>query len=63
MGINADQAKGRAKQAAGDITGNEDLKKQGKADEKAGDVKKFIHDVGEKADELVDKVKDAVHKD
>ncbi|MHB1212015.1 MAG: CsbD family protein [Candidatus Nanopelagicales bacterium] len=63
MGINADQAKGRAKQAAGDITGNEDLKKQGEADEKAGDVKEFIASVGDKADELVDKVKDALRKD
>jgi len=42
---NKDQAKGKVKQAAGDLTDNEDLKKQGKTDEKAGDVKEFLDDV------------------
>jgi uncharacterized protein YjbJ (UPF0337 family) len=59
---NKDQAKGKAKQAVGDLTGNEDLKKEGKADEKAGKVKEFLGDVKDKAEDLVDKVKDKVTK-
>jgi uncharacterized protein YjbJ (UPF0337 family) len=63
MDINTDQAKGRVKEAAGDLTGNDKLKSEGKADQAAGDAKKVVNDVADKAEELVDKVKDAVHKD
>ena len=63
MDINTDQAKGRVKEAAGDLTGSEKLKSEGKADQAAGDAKKIVNDVADKAEELVDKVKDAVHKD
>ncbi len=38
MGI-TDKISGRAKQAAGDITGNEDTKRQGRNEERKGDVK------------------------
>ena len=63
MVTNSDQAKGRVKQAVGDLTGDDKLKSEGKADEAAGDAKKFVKDVADKADDLVDKVKDALHKD
>jgi uncharacterized protein YjbJ (UPF0337 family) len=63
MDINTDQAKGRVKEAAGDLTGNEKLKSEGKADQAAGDVKKVVSDVADKAEEIIDTVKDAVHKD
>jgi len=63
MDINTDQAKGRVKEAAGDLTGNDKLKSEGKADQAAGDAKEVVNDVADKAEELVDKVKDAVHKD
>ena len=63
MDINSDQAKGRVKEAAGDLTGNDKLKSEGKADQAAGDAKEFVKDVADKAEEIVDKVKDAVHKD
>jgi uncharacterized protein YjbJ (UPF0337 family) len=63
MDINADQATGRVKQAVGDLTDNEQLKKEGNADESAGDAKEFLQGVEDKAEELVDKVKDTVHKD
>ncbi len=62
MGKELDQAKGKIKQAVGDLTGNKDLKKHGKADEQAGKVKGFVEDVKDKADEVVDKVKDKVAK-
>ncbi len=59
---NKDQVKGKVKQAVGDLTGNEDLRKEGKADEKAGDVKEFVEGVKDKADDLVDTVKDKITK-
>ena len=48
-----DEAKGKAKQAVGDLTGNDDLRREGKVDEKAGQVK-------DKVGDAVDKVKDKV---
>ena len=63
MDINTDQIKGRVKEAAGALTGNDKLKSEGKADQAAGDVKKVVSDVADKAEEVVDTVKDAVHKD
>jgi uncharacterized protein YjbJ (UPF0337 family) len=50
---NLDDAKGRVKEAAGDLTDNDDLKKEGKVDQAEGKVK-------EKVDEIADKVKDKI---
>ena len=58
MGENLDKAKGRAKQAAGDLTGDDELRTEGKVDEKAGEAKGFLGDLKEKADDAVDAVKD-----
>lgn len=63
MEINSDQAKGRVKEAAGDLTGNDKLKSEGKADQAAGDAKEVVSNVADKAEDLVDKVKDKLHKD
>lgn len=52
MSGNTDEAKGRIKQAAGDLTDNDRLKREGQVDEASGKVKN-------KVDEGVDKVKDA----
>jgi uncharacterized protein YjbJ (UPF0337 family) len=62
MDNNLDQAKGRVKQAVGDLTDDKDLKKQGKADENAGKVKEFLENTKDKAEDLVDKVKDRATK-
>jgi uncharacterized protein YjbJ (UPF0337 family) len=51
-----DEAKGRMKEAAGDLTHDDDLKREGKADRMGATVK-------EKANEVVDKAKDIVNKD
>jgi len=59
---NKDQFKGKIKQAVGDLTDNKDLKREGKADEKAGRAKEFLHDAKEKADRAVDAVKDKVQR-
>ncbi len=48
-----DKAKGKVKEAAGDLTDNKDLKNEGKADRAGGEVK-------DKADAAKDKVGDAV---
>jgi uncharacterized protein YjbJ (UPF0337 family) len=63
MDNDLDQAKGRIKQAAGDLTDNEDLKKEGKTDETAGKVKEFLEDTKDKAEDMVDKIKDRFKKD
>ena len=62
MTLNSDQAKGKVKEAAGTITGNDKLKNEGKADQRSGDAKKVVSDVADKAEEVIDKVKDAVTK-
>ena len=51
-----DDLKGRAKEAAGDLTDDQGLKNEGKVDRATGTVKDKVGDAG-------DKVKDAVNKD
>jgi uncharacterized protein YjbJ (UPF0337 family) len=53
---NKDDAKGRLKEAAGDLTGDDDLQREGKVDQATGTVKDGVEKVS-------DKVKDAVGKD
>jgi uncharacterized protein YjbJ (UPF0337 family) len=55
---NIDDAKGRVKEAAGDLTDNDDLKREGKADQAAADVKEGVEKAADKAGDAVDKVKD-----
>jgi uncharacterized protein YjbJ (UPF0337 family) len=57
-----DEAKGRVKQAAGDLTDDDDLKREGKVDEAGGKIKQAIDDLKDKGDELVDKVKDKLNR-
>ncbi len=59
---NKDQAKGKIEQAVGDLTDNEELKKQGEVDEKAGKVKAFVEEIKDTIDDVVDKVKDKLTK-
>lgn len=58
-----DDAKGRMKEAAGDVSGDEDLQREGKADQVGASAKEKLHQAKEKGSDLVDKAKDAVHKD
>jgi uncharacterized protein YjbJ (UPF0337 family) len=62
MDNNLDQTKGRIKQAAGDLTGDDDLKKEGKADVTAGKIKKLLKNAQDKLSGLVDKVKEKFSK-
>ena len=63
MTMNSDQAKGKLKEAAGILTGDEKLENQGKEDQLASDAKSAIQGVADKAEEVIDSVKQAVQKD
>lgn len=52
---NFDDIKGRAKEAAGDLTDDEDLQREGKVDQATGTVKDKVGDVA-------DKVKDVLNR-
>ena len=54
--INKDDLKGRAKEAAGDLTNDDSLKNEGKVDRASGSVK-------DKVGDAADKVKDVLRKD
>jgi uncharacterized protein YjbJ (UPF0337 family) len=51
-----DEAKGRAKEAAGDLTGDRDLEREGKVDRASSGIKG-------KLNEVTDKVKGAIRRD
>jgi uncharacterized protein YjbJ (UPF0337 family) len=51
-----DEIKGRTKEAAGDLTGDDGLKREGKVDRATGTVK-------DKVGDAADKVKDTVNRD
>ncbi len=55
-----DQAKGKVKQAAGDLTGDDDLKREGKVDEASGTAKGKLEEAKDKAEDVVDAMKDKV---
>lgn len=59
---NKDQAKGRIKQAIGDLAGDSDLKREGRRDEQGGKVKDAVESVKDKLDDAVDAVKDKFDK-
>lgn len=73
MGGKSDQVKGRAKEAAGILTGNEDLESEGKTDRRTGEAKEKVDHAKDKIDEVIskaeakvdevaDKVKDALDR-
>jgi uncharacterized protein YjbJ (UPF0337 family) len=55
-----DQAKGRVKQAVGDLTDDDELEREGETDEAAGKVKEAIGKGKERLEEAVDDVRDRV---
>ena len=55
MGEKMDQATGRVKETTGSLTGDDELRREGKVERTSGEVK-------EKVDSAVDKVKDAVKR-
>ena len=59
MSGKADEVKGRVKEAAGDLTDDDDLKREGKVDRATASVKDKAEDA---ADKVRDKVKDVLDK-
>ena len=45
---NVDDLKGRVKEAAGDLTDDDDLKREGKVDQGVGKAKDVVDDIGDK---------------
>jgi uncharacterized protein YjbJ (UPF0337 family) len=57
-----DEMKGRVKEAAGDLTDDEELQAEGKTDKAAGKIKEGLADARDKGEEVVDKVKEKVQR-
>jgi uncharacterized protein YjbJ (UPF0337 family) len=53
MPENIDELKGRAKRAGGELTDNEDLKREGSIDKATGKAKELIDKAADKAKETV----------
>ena len=56
MGGKTDVVKGRIKEAAGALTGNEKLRQEGKTDQAVGKAKQSIQKVADKVKKAVKKV-------
>ena len=50
---NMDETKGRAKEAAGDLTENDDLRREGEVDQLKGKAKDKVDEAGEKVKRFV----------
>lgn len=50
---NQDEAEGRIKEAAGDLTGDKDLQREGKVDQASGKAKDAIDDARDKAEDAL----------
>jgi uncharacterized protein YjbJ (UPF0337 family) len=53
---NKDDAKGRVKEAAGDLTGDDEMKREGKLDQASGRAKQGV-------EKVTDKVREALRKE
>ena len=53
-----DQASGRVKKAAGELTDDEQLKDEGRKDEAAGKLKDLVDDAKDKVTDTIDNVRD-----
>ena len=60
---NMDDLKGRVKEAAGDLTNDKDLEREGKVDQAAGKAKDVVDNVKDKAQDAVETVKDKLNRD
>ena len=58
MSGRTDDAKGRAKEAIGALTDDDDLRREGRADQVAGTVKKKVESAKDWVEEKIDEVND-----
>jgi uncharacterized protein YjbJ (UPF0337 family) len=57
-----EQAKGHAKEAAGDLTDDDELRREGRRDRVAGNAKEKVEDAKDKVEQGVDAVKDKLNR-
>lgn len=57
MAGEGDKVRGRAEQAAGDLTCDDEMRREGRADEAGGDVKDLIDKAAAKLNETVDRIR------
>ena len=62
MSGTTDDMKGRAKEAAGAITDDDDLKREGKTDRAAGKAKDKLEDAKDWVEDKVDDVRDSMNR-
>lgn len=58
MGSTFDEAKGRAKEAVGDLTDDSDMKREGKMDRIGAEIKEKAEDAKDAVGDAIDSVKD-----
>jgi len=63
MSGKTDELKGRTKEAYGDLTDNEKMKREGERDKAAGKMKDKVDDAGDWAEEKIDEAKDKLNRD
>ena len=56
MGSKKDEIKGRIKEAAGVLTGNDQLRDEGKADQEVGKVEQVVEQAADAVNKVVKKV-------
>ena len=61
--MSTDELKGRTKEAAGALTDDDDLKREGKRDQAAGDAKSKLRDAEDWAEDKVDDIRDKLDGD
>lgn len=58
---NTDKIKGRVKEAAGTLSGDDSLRNEGKADRVGGEIKETAEKAKDKVEDVVDAARDKVH--
>jgi uncharacterized protein YjbJ (UPF0337 family) len=61
--VNKDEAKGRAKEAAGKLTDDHELQAKGKSDRGAGKAKDMVDSARERVDHAIESVKGHFDRD
>ena len=56
----SDEVKGRVKEAAGVLTGDKKMEREGEADQAAGKLKQAVEKAKKKAEKVIDDVKGAL---
>ena len=60
MGAKTKQLKGRIKQAAGTVTGNDNLEREGRVDRRSGETMARLDEATDKVEKVIDKASTAV---